>query len=495
MTKKPTDTKTTEAAKRAALNDETGRTKRDEPGNAPDLRDRVVAASTSVDAERAELSDATESAKQASPADAPVQKKRAARKKKPVVPELAVQPSATDACEHADLRDTPETTERTIDQSRLALKRKVRMMYDLQRLRMQAAGRTLTRPTKPDSEEKVEIFLHESDLMVLERRAADLRKVEKEALKDVETHLNTISFYKNVLSDKELYKGVGPTMAGVILSEFDIRRADTVSKMWKFAGLTSTPAHRCKKCFTLMTEDEDGKEKRAELERQRQEAVLEVAEARKKIAEEQEALHGDFSDPKASGPLRFAEADLDRAVGKATRLKNEVERTAFGVFTHRGKVPKGCTESVGPTDVIASGEAPRPRKGEKLPYNAFLRVKLVGVLGPVLIKVGSPWRKTYDDYKHRLVSKGWGKNDGHRHAAAVRYMVKMLLLDIHRRWREHEGLTVRPPYHEEKLGMAPHSGTLPLATPRARVEPVIDDDDDHDTYEADIQAELEQLAE
>jgi hypothetical protein len=472
-TKKPGSTTDTDVLKRPFSRD-------DSAGTEGAVNDDATDAAT-----RADPSETSEYPEQAVLPASPVRTKRANRTKKPKADQRAVAAEESVSPEHAESREPPASdehaisneppvlVERTIDQSRLALKRKVRMMYDLQRLRMQAAGRTLTRPTKPDSVEKVEIFLHESDLMVLERRAADLRRVEKEALHDVEAHLKTISFYRDVLSDKELYKGVGPTMAGVILSEFDIRRADTVSKMWKFAGLTSTPAHRCKKCFTLMTEDEDGKGKRAELEAQRQQAVLEVTRLR------ENGLADEF---------------LDAAVGKAMRLKNEVERTAFGVFTHRGKVPKGCQESVGPGDVIASGEAPRPRKGEKLPYNAFLRVKLVGVLGPVLIKVGSPWRKTYDDYKHRLVSKGWGKNDGHRHAAAIRYMVKMLLLDIHRRWREHEGLTVRPPYHEEKLGMAPHSGSLPVATPKAaHVEDEVDDE--RDTYEADIQAELEQLAE
>jgi hypothetical protein len=319
----------------------------------------------------------------------PAKKKRARKTDAP--PDIASEPEAQDAPaadKRAENPAPPEPVTRTPQQHRLALKRKVRMFYDLQRLRMQAAGRTLARPTKPGEEERVEIFLHEVDLAILETRAKDLRRVEREALRDVEAHLQALPFFVQVLSDKTLYKGIGPTMAGVIMAEFDIHRSDTVSKMWAFAGLHTEPAERCRHCFTLVDAES---------------------------------------------------------------------------FKHIGKTPKACMEAgreyvVLEADRLKSGKSPRPKKGEKLPYNAWLRTKLVGVLGAVLLKVGSPWRKTYDDYKHRLESKGWGKNPGHRHQASIRYMVKMLLLDIHRRWRLHEGLVLRPPYSEEKLGMAPHGG-------------------------------------
>ena len=41
----------------------------------------------------------------------------------------------------------------------------------------------------------------------------------------------------------------------------------------------------------------------------------------------------------------------------------------------------------------------------------------------------------------------------------MRFMIKMLLLDIWKGWRESEGLPVRPSYHEEKLGHK-HSGDV-----------------------------------
>lgn len=254
------------------------------------------------------------------------------------------------------------TVTRTPDQSKLALKKKVRLFYDLQRLRLQTQGRTLNRAHPID--------LHEVDQTILEARMKELHTAEKHALGDIHDHLKALPFYTKVLSDKVRYRGIGPTMAGVILAEFRIEREDTASKMWAFAGLAPVNATRCALCHDVLTE--------------------------------------------------------------------------LGAHPKASKCPGGPT--------YASGKAMRPTKGEKLPYNAFLKMKLVGVLGPVMLKVGSPWRSFYDDYKHRKQSAGWGKSDGHRHNAAIRYMVKMLLLDIWKEWRAHEGLPVRPSYQEEKLG-------------------------------------------
>jgi hypothetical protein len=113
-----------------------------------------------------------------------------------------------------------------------------------------------------------------------------------------------------------------------------------------------------------------------------------------------------------------------------------------------------------------SGLAPgkdRKKKGEKCPFNQFLRSKLCGVLGSGFLKCNSPYREYYDNMKHRLESENWGtesKNPtdkkrpkaGHQHKAANRYMVKMFLRDLYVAWRTLEGLPIRKPYDEEYLG-------------------------------------------
>lgn len=113
-------------------------------------------------------------------------------------------------------------------------------------------------------------------------------------------------------------------------------------------------------------------------------------------------------------------------------------------------------------------------------FNPFVKTKLVGVLGDIFVKQKAdacPYRKFYDDYKHRLESHPvYGlKNDGkkaevtdeatgkktkvfitskaRRHRMAIRYAIKMFLLDLYLFWREAEGLEVSKPYSEGKLGI------------------------------------------
>jgi hypothetical protein len=154
-------------------------------------------------------------------------------------------------------------------------------------------------------------------------------------------------------------KGVGPAMAGVIISEIDIHRANSPSSIWRYAGLD-------------VAKDGRGRSRRKE---------------------------------------HLVEVDYTDKDGKpATRV--------------------GIT------------------------FNPFLKTKLVGVLGSSFLKCKSPYRDAYDNYKHRLEhhEKHREVSKGHRHNMAVRYMVKMFLVDLYTKWRTLEGLEVRKPYHEEKLG-------------------------------------------
>jgi len=92
------------------------------------------------------------------------------------------------------------------------------------------------------------------------------------------------------------------------------------------------------------------------------------------------------------------------------------------------------------------------RKG--ITFNPFLKTKLVGVLGSCFLRCNSPYREAYDNYRHRLEHSPahQEKSKGHRHNMAIRYMVKMFLVDLHRVWRELEGLPAGVPYQEAKLG-------------------------------------------
>jgi hypothetical protein len=299
--------------------------------------------------------------------------------------------------------------QRTAEQARFALRRMERNFYDMQRLRLQAGGRNLRKgPESP-------IQLYEVDLAAIERRTAELAAVEKGVLSDIQDLLDTMPFYVDVLSKKPDYKGIGPTMAAVILSEFDFAKQETPSQAWSFAGLAPTPCKRCKSC----------------------QSVVELLES-------------------TAGNVHYAHKGRARPGEEKNKCKALL-----------GGLP------IGEKDVFDSGQSMRPVRGEKLRYNSFLRSKMVGVLAEVLIKVKSPWTKFYYEYKHRKQTAGWGKSDGHRDFASKRYMIKMLLLDIWTKFRTYHGLPVRPSYQEQYQGHVHHAA--PQTSPAAVVEEQFDD--------------------
>lgn len=171
---------------------------------------------------------------------------------------------------------------------------------------------------------------------------------------------------KNVLLDYPVYteflekvKGIGPAMAGVIISEIDITKAKYPSSLWMYAGLDVA---------------QDGK-----------------------------------------GRSRKAEHLVD---------------VPYKTKTGEEALKKSIT------------------------FNPFLKTKLIGVLGPSFLRAGeNPYSKIYNDYKTRLQSRAdlSTESKGHLHNMAIRYMVKIFLIDLYNNWRKIEGLPVAPTYQEAKL--------------------------------------------
>jgi hypothetical protein len=204
--------------------------------------------------------------------------------------------------------------------------------------------------------------------------------------KDLESQENRhFRMLGKILEDYPIYveflekvRGIGPAMAGVIISEIDISKARHPSSIWKYAGLDCA---------------DDGRGR--------------------------------------------------------SRRKEHLQTVAY-------------TDKDG-NDAIRNG----------ITFNPFLKTKLMGVLASSFLRAGeSKYRTIYDDYKNRLENHAnWqdktiaveGKKDktvsekGHRHNAAMRYMVKMFLIDLYTAWRTIEGLPVSLPYHEAKLGYV-HGG-------------------------------------
>jgi len=213
----------------------------------------------------------------------------------------------------------------------------VKSYYDYQAMRVRMGNRL---KMKKDGEEQVipegqEHVISEKVTEVFHELYQNAELMEAAIEKYIKKELKSYPVYTQFLKD---VKGVGPMMAAVIISEYDITIATTVSKMWAFTG---------------------------------------VAPGRDRL-----------------------------------------------------------------------------KKGEKAPFNTWLRAKMCGVLGSSFLKCKSPYSEYYYNMKSRLEGEErWKeKTPMHRHKAATRYMIKMFLRDLYVAWRTMEGLSVRPPYEEEYLG-------------------------------------------
>ena len=99
---------------------------------------------------------------------------------------------------------------------------------------------------------------------------------------------------------------------------------------------------------------------------------------------------------------------------------------------------------------VTDGEHDRPRKGEKLPYNAELK-RICYLIGTSFLKSNSPYRAEYDEAKayYQRAKTDWAPK--RIDAAARRKMVKLFLSHFWVAYREKRGLPVRQPYAMQVL--------------------------------------------
>lgn len=186
----------------------------------------------------------------------------------------------------------------------------------------------------------------------------DMHATEQDHFKRMDKILREYPIYTEFL---ETVKGVGPAMAGVIISEINIHKAKYPSSIWRYAGLDV---------------GDDGR-------------------------------------------------------GRSRRKEHQIQ------VSYEDK--NGVTQLK-----------------QSITFNPFLKTKLIGVLGPQFIRQkDSPYGKVYYDYKHRLDNRPdlAEATKARKHNMAIRYAVKIFLLDLYRHWRELEGLPVSVPYAEAKLGI------------------------------------------
>ena len=198
-----------------------------------------------------------------------------------------------------------------------------------------------------------------------------LLESEQNAIKSLDRVVKSHPLWKEFLSK---VKGVGPLMAGGIISEFDPHKAKYPSSFWKYAGLDVV-----------------------------------------KVTNEEGQIIGE---------------------GRGRR-KNHLENKVYTNSKGEQTITKGIT------------------------YNPFLKTKLLGVLGTSFLRSKSQYSDIYYNYRKRLDNTpNLDISDGHKHARAIRYMIKMFVLDLWIVWREIEGLATPEPYYVSKLGMEKHKNTI-----------------------------------
>jgi len=118
------------------------------------------------------------------------------------------------------------------DAIRNSIKINMRAYYDYQDERIALDGRL---GIKKDGEAKAGApETDETMMLVLRERRQSIFAFEEALFKDLAKEVHTHPLWIAFLADA---KGVGESVAAVLISEIDIERATTVSKIWQFAGL------------------------------------------------------------------------------------------------------------------------------------------------------------------------------------------------------------------------------------------------------------------
>jgi hypothetical protein len=294
------------------------------------------------------------------------------------------------------------------------LRAAVRFFYDLQKLRIQSGNRG-----GPQAEH-AEAALDDVDKAFLTKTSAGLDLLEKEGLHEIARLLKGVPIYESWLKDQ---RGIGPTMAGVLLSEINIENCNTASQLWSFCGVGL----------------KDGKiQRRVKGQKANYNPWLK-SKVLKVIGDCLLRAKSPWKDFYDNYKYRKQNTILDTCAccNGSGRMKVEEEK------------PKGSGQ---PSSTSAPGEGSQPyEKGEPM------RSSQPEVIGEPNAQghptsTGEPKTSKCSNCNGTGGPAPWGRSDAHRHQASIRYMVKMFLLELWKQWRAIEGLEVRPSYHEQYLG-------------------------------------------
>jgi len=286
-----------------------------------------------------------------------------------------------------------------------------------------------------------------------------LETSEKRQFTDLAEALRGIPIWEGYLKD---VKGIGPAMAGVLISELSIEKAKYPSSFRAYAGLDVVGGWRLDEWQWLGNIPE--------LESDLYKEIVGAIPAERPLHSSED------------GQLRYEPGSIafDENGPKLTVVLSGKGHQVAATYRweHSGGRSRRREHLVEVEYTDAKGET---KKKLSLTYNPFLKSKLMGVLAASFLRVAdSPYRRVYDEYKFRLENHaiyGIAQDDemietkegkkvrktskARRHMMACRYMIQRFLTDLHIAWRGIEGLPVSKEYSEAKLGLKHDEGVSP----------------------------------
>lgn len=310
-----------------------------------------------------------------------------------------------------------------------------------------------------------------SELALISQYLA-LETVERQQFSQLEKILVDFPIYMEFLLG---VRGIGPAMAAVIISEFDIHRARYPSSMWKYAGLDVVTHWELTNSTWVRRKIGGGAEQPTIAYEPSVPVLLDNADGGNgPVFNDDDGTTRTVSyyhDPETRAQIGTLAIEKDGWL-----LQLEYKQINDGGRS-RKKIHLVKREYVNKDGVVAERDS--------ITYNPWLKTKLMGVVASSFLRsnrkdddgMSASYAEFYYSYKHRLETdparikslpkppKGtpveevdpdapkpdlWSK--GRIHQAAMRYMVKMFLCDLYNAWRPLEGLSVEPTYHDKKLG-------------------------------------------
>jgi hypothetical protein len=294
------------------------------------------------------------------------------------------------------------------------------------------------------------LITHYSELLLVDNYINTLKN-EEHHFKDMEKILKKIPVYTDFL---EGVRGIGPAIAGIIVSEIDITKSEYPSSLWKLAGLD----------VVWIGKYTDDKGKEHTIRGQEIDAWYANSENIDKpiLAEGKYEVHFEAVGRSRKDFCLVTKSYINKAGDEAERdsitfnpfLKTKligVLGTSFlraGIANVDGKKMGGARRLE-----LAKEEGYDPKDYQEMDEEQAVIVYL-RARGHVVVVEPSPYAVIYNNYKNRLKNdaRHAEKTDLHKHNMAIRYMVKRFLADLYKQWRALEGLIVAPEYSEGVLG-------------------------------------------